>query len=278
MENGKKRIAVKVGTSTLTHPSGELNLRNMDKLAQVLSDMKHAGCEIILVSSGAIAVGVNKLSMENRPEELRLKQAAAAVGQCELMHLYDKFFSEYGVTVGQILLTKEDVERPSVRKNLMNTFCSLLELGVLPIVNENDSVSFEEIESDRKIFGDNDTLSAIVADLCQAELLVLLSDIDGLHETDPKTDPNSRLIREIRVVDDEIRNLAGGAGSARGTGGMITKLAAAQLCMNSGIDMVITNGAEPQKLYSILDNTPFGTLFVSKRKNTNTGGAFYDKD
>lgn len=266
MMSRKMRIAVKVGTSTLTHASGELNLRNMDKLVQVLSDMKNAGNEIILISSGAIAVGVHKLQMPERPEELRLKQAAAAVGQCELMHLYDKFFGEYNVPVGQILLTRDDVERPAFKENLISTFCSLLEMGVIPIVNENDSVSYEEIESEYKVFGDNDNLSATVAVLCAADVLVLLSDIDGLYETDPKLDPDARVIREIRVIDEEIRSLASGAGSSRGTGGMITKLDAASLCMQHGIDMIIANGSTPEVLYGILDGEAFGTLFVGKKR------------
>ena len=262
-----RRLVVKVGTSTLTHASGELNFRNMDGLARVLSDIKNAGCEVILVSSGAIAVGVSKLSMPGRPEELRLKQAAAAVGQCELMHLYDKFFGEYGQTVAQILLTKEDVEQDDIRQNVVNTFHALLELGAIPIVNENDTVSFEEIESEQhKVFGDNDTLSAIVAVLCEADTLVLLSDIDGLYETDPRQDPDARLIREIRSITEDIQSVAGGAGSARGTGGMITKLAAAEIATEAGIDMIITNGARPQDLYAVMNGDMVGTLFIGHHK------------
>ena len=262
----KKRIVVKVGTSTLTYSDGKLNFRNMDKLAMAISDIKNAGWEVVLVSSGAIGVGVYKLQMPERPHELRMKQAAAAVGQCELMHLYDKFFGEYGQTVGQILLTREDVDLPKARENLINTFHSLLELGVIPIVNENDSVSFEEIESEHKIFGDNDTLSAVVAKLCGADLLVLLSDIDGLYDGNPKEDPNARLIREVRVLDDELRAVAGGAGSSRGTGGMITKLDAAQIAMESGIDMIISNGGRPEDLFKITEGGQVGTLFVGKRR------------
>lgn len=265
MEQKKIRMTVKVGTSSLTHSNGEPNLRNLDKLAQTLSDLKSMGYEIILVSSGAIAVGVHKLRLVRRPEELRLKQAAASVGQCELMHLYDKFFGEYNVSVGQILLTREDVERPEVKENLLRTFDSLMELGAIPIVNENDSVSHEEIESEQKIFGDNDTLSAIVAALCGADLLVLLSDIDGLYEADPRIQPEARLISEVRIIDDNLRKLASGAGSARGTGGMITKLDAASICMERGIDMIIANGAHPEQLYGIEDGVPFGTLFVGNR-------------
>jgi len=261
----QNRIVVKVGTSTLTHDSGTINFRSFDNLARVLSDIQNLGYEVILVSSGAIAVGQNKLRLDARPTELRMKQAAAAVGQCELMHLYDKFFVEYGKVVGQILLTGDDIEQPSRKQNLINTFDSLLEMGIIPIVNENDSVSSAEIESEQKIFGDNDMLSAIVAELCRANILVLLSDIDGLYESDPRENPNARLIREIRILDDDIRTLAGGAGSARGTGGMITKLAAAERVMNAGINMVISNGSRPEALYDIMEGNNVGTLFVGRR-------------
>ena len=261
----QNRIVVKVGTSTLTHDSGTINFRSFDNLARVLSDIQNLGYEVILVSSGAIAVGQNKLRLDARPTELRMKQAAAAVGQCELMHLYDKFFVEYGKVVGQILLTGDDIEQPSRKQNLINTFDSLLEMGIIPIVNENDSVSPAEIESEHKIFGDNDMLSAIVAELCRANILVLLSDIDGLYESDPRENPNARLIREIRILDDDIRTLAGGAGSARGTGGMITKLAAAERVMNAGINMVISNGSRPEALYDIMEGNNVGTLFVGRR-------------
>ncbi|MCL2828747.1 MAG: glutamate 5-kinase [Oscillospiraceae bacterium] len=264
MEQTNRRITVKVGTSTLTHANGTLNLRRMEHLVRILSDLKHAGSDVILVTSGAIAVGVHKLRMPERPTALPLKQAAAAVGQCELMHLYDKFFSEYSVPVAQILLTRDDVEQPTVRENLLNTFHAILELGALPIVNENDSVSHEEIESKDHIFGDNDTLSAVVADMCGADTLVLLSDIDGLYDGDPRTNPDARLIPEVRAIDDTLRALASGAGSSRGTGGMITKLAAADICLRSGIDMIIANGTSPELLYSLVDGVPFGTLFTAK--------------
>lgn len=263
----KRRIVVKVGTSTLTHDNCELNFRSFDALARVLSDIHNMGNEVILVSSGAIAVGTGKLKLPERPESLELKQAAAAVGQCELMHLYDKFFGDYGKTVAQILLTGDDMEQPKVRQNLLNTFNSLLGLGIIPIVNENDSVSYAEIESaEHKIFGDNDTLSAAVAVLCEADILVLLSDIDGLYEGNPAEDPTARLIREVRVIDDEITSLASGAGSRRGTGGMITKLQAARMAMEKRIDMVIANGAKPERLYDIAEGRPAGTLFVGRRK------------
>jgi glutamate 5-kinase len=264
----KNRIVVKVGTSTLTHEGGKLNFRSFDALARVLSDIHNMGSEIILVSSGAIAVGAGKLQMKERPSEISLKQAAAAVGQCELMHLYDKFFGDYGKIVAQILLTGDDVDSPEKKQNLINTFSSLLELGIIPIVNENDSLSHAEIEAENeehKIFGDNDTLSAVVAVLCGADKLVLLSDIDGLYDGNPNDKPEPRLIREVRVIDEEIRALAGGAGSRRGTGGMITKLQAAELATKNGIDMYIANGQKPETLYDIVNGNPAGTLFVGKR-------------
>ncbi len=260
-----KRIVVKVGTSTLTHAGGGMNFRNMDRLARVLTDVKSGGCEVVLVSSGAIGAGAGKLKLRTRPTELRLKQAAAAVGQCELMHLYDKFFGEYGATVAQILLTRDDVDRPAVKQNLQNTFEALLELGVIPVVNENDSVCFEEIETEHKVFGDNDTLSAVVATLVQADLLVLLSDIEGLYSADPHLDPDAALISEVPEITDEIRRLAGGAGSRFGTGGMATKLLAAEIATGAGIDMVITNGEKPENLYFLADGGTIGTRFRGRR-------------
>lgn len=261
----KKRIVVKVGTSTLTHDGGTLNFRSFDALARVLSDIHNTGDEVILVSSGAIAVGAHKLNMKERPSEIRFKQAAAAVGQCELMHLYDKFFGEYGKTVAQILLTGDDIELPEKKQNLVNTFDALIEMGIIPIVNENDSVSHTEIESEHKLFGDNDTLSAIVAVLCNADLLVLLSDIDGLYDGNPNENPDARLIREVRVIDEEIRSLAGGSESGVGTGGMITKLQAAEFAMEHGLDMVIANGSTPELMYDIIDGSPAGTLFSGRK-------------
>ena len=259
-----QRIVVKVGTSTLTRDSGALNLRNMEHLARTLSDLRGLGHEIILVSSGAIGVGVGKLGLPERPNELRMKQAAAAVGQCELMHLYDKFFGEYGCTVAQILLTGEDVEDAARGEHLGNTFSALLELGCIPIVNENDSVSSAEIETGKcKVLGDNDTLSAIVARLCGADLLVLLSDIDGLYSADPHKDPNAVLIERVAEITPELRSMAGGAGTWRGTGGMATKLMAARTAMRAGIDMIITNGANMEALYDIVEGKPVGTRFCA---------------
>lgn len=266
MQNGciARRIVVKVGTSTLTHSTGKLNLHRLEELARTLTDIKNAGAEVILVSSGAISVGTSKLGMTKRPKELPLKQAAASVGQCELMHIYDKLFGEYGQTVGQILLTGEDVEHPVRRENLLNTFLTLLNLGVVPVVNENDSVSFNEIETGHnKVFGDNDTLSAIVARLTGADLLVLLTDIDGLYDSDPHTNPDAHIIPVVREITDALRAAAGGAGTARGTGGMQTKLAAAELAMQAGIDTVIAAGDAPAALYDICRGEGPGTRFLA---------------
>ncbi len=262
--NGKKRIVVKVGTSTLCHGGRGLNFRNIERLARTLADIRNAGHEVILVSSGAIGAGCGKLNLPERPTDLRVKQAVAAVGQSELMHIYGKYFEEYGATVGQILLTKDDVDRPTVKQNLLGTFLSLLELGVIPVVNENDSVCIEEIESEHKIFGDNDMLSAVVAVLTDADLLVILSDIDGLYDGDPRLNGNARLIQVVEASSGEADACAGGAGSEFGTGGMATKVAAARLAGESGIDTVITNGSKPEGLYTLLEGGCVGTLFKSR--------------
>ncbi len=260
----QNRIVVKVGTSTLTNDIGQNDLRSFDRLACVLSDVQNMGYEIILVSSGAIAVGTNKLKMKTRPTSMRLKQAAAAVGQCSIMFLYDKFFNDYDKTIAQILLNAEDMEIEEKKENLTNTFDSLLEMGIIPIVNENDSVSYTEIESEDRLFGDNDMLSAIVAILCRAQKLVILSDIDGFYDSDPRLYPNAKLIERIAEIDEEIQSLAGGAGSRRGTGGMKTKLQAAKLATAQGIDTVITNGKNPAALYDIIKGASVGTLFSGK--------------
>ncbi len=259
-------LVIKVGTSTLTRDNGTLNLANMDHLARVLSDLANMGHQVVLVSSGAIGIGTGKLNLPQRPTELRVKQAVAAVGQCEMMHIYDKLFGEYGRTVAQILLTAGDVADPERAHHLSETFSALLELGCIPVVNENDSTSSAEIETgSAKVLGDNDTLSAIVAGLCKADLLVLLSDIDGLYSADPHKDPNARLLYTVDAVDERILALAGGAGSKWGTGGMATKLAAAQVAAAKGFDMVITNGAHPQRLYDIVEGKPVGTRFLARK-------------
>ena len=262
----RKRIVVKVGTSTLTNEMGKSNLRTLDHLARVLSDIQNMGHEVLLVSSGAIAVGANKMHLPEKPSQMRMKQAAAAVGQCENMFLYDKFFGEYDKTVAQILLNAEDIEQEVKRENLANTFFALLEQGIIPIVNENDSVSYTEIESEEKLFGDNDMLSAVVSVLCQADLLVILSDIEGFYDADPRLFRNARLISRIEEITKETYDLAGGAGSRRGTGGMQTKLKAAELATTNGIDTIVTNGAHPESLYDIMDEKKVGTLFVARGK------------
>ena len=251
------RVTIKVGTSTLAHPSGLLNIRRVEALCRVMSDLKNAGHELVLVSSGAIGMGVGKLSLRERPSDIPTKQAAAAVGQCELMYTYDKLFSEYHHVVAQILVTAGDIELPQRRAHFHNTLFRLLELGVLPIVNENDTVATEEI-----VIGDNDTLAAEVAVSANAELLVILSDIDGLYTADPRTDPAARLIPCVPRLTREIEALAGCAGSALGTGGMATKLRAARLTEQAGIEMVIANGADPSVLYRIFDGEPVGTRFL----------------
>ncbi len=251
-----KRLVVKVGTSTLTHQSGHINLRRLDELCKVLSDLKNAGIEIILVSSGAVGVGVGELGLAERPRDLGGKQAAAAVGQCALMYMYDKEFSEYGHVTAQVLLTRDGVEDPVRRRNIINTLECLLGYKALPIINENDTVSTEEIE-----FGDNDTLSAMVAVLTKADGLVLLTDIDGLHTADPRTNPDAVRIDRVTAIDDELLALAGGAGSSRGTGGMLTKLHAAQIAMEANIPAIVMDGSRPSRLYDVIEGVPCGTLF-----------------
>ena len=263
------RVVVKVGTSTLTHDTGRLNLHNMEHLARTLADLEGMGHEIVLVSSGAIAIGTAKLGLPERPTRLRDKQAVAAVGQCMMMHLYDKLFGEYNRVVAQILLTGEDVDAPVRAGHLRNTFASLLERGVIPVVNENDSVSSAEIETGQcKVLGDNDTLSAMVARLCGADLLVLLSDIDGLYDADPRKNPEAKLIHLVTEVTPELQSAAGGAGSWRGTGGMATKLNAAVLALEAGIDLVISNGSRPEDLYGIVEGAEIGTRFRAQGKGT----------
>ena len=257
----KKRIVFKVGTSTLCHGGKGLNFRNIDGLAMSLSDIKNEGNEVILVSSGAIGAGVAKLGLPDRPSDIREKQAVAAVGQLELMHIYDKLFGEYGTTVGQVLLTREDVDRPTVRQNLSGTFRALLSMGVIPIVNENDSVCIEEIESEHKIFGDNDTLSAVVATLTSADLLVILSDIDGLYDSDPHKSSDAKLIPLVTAIDDRVLALAGGTKNSLGIGGMVTKLSAARVAAEGGVETIITNGSNPQSIYAAAYGLEVGTRF-----------------
>ena len=256
------RIVVKVGTSTLAHSTGRLNIRHTEDLVKVLSDLKNEGHEIILVSSGAIGMGVGKLTLPARPKDTTTKQACAAVGQCELMYTYDRLFNAYNHTVAQILLTGVDVEHTERRVNFQNTLSRLLELGALPIINENDTVSTDEITS----IGDNDTLAAIVTCCAKADLLVLLSDIDGLYTANPHTHPDATLIPLVEEITPEVMALADGAGSALGTGGMVTKLRAARMVTGSGADMVIANGAHPKLLYDIAAGKAAGTRFAGHKE------------
>ena len=255
------RIVIKIGTSTLAHPTGLLNIRRVEEICKVISDIKNAGNEVIMVSSGAIGMGVGKLGLATRPTDIPTKQAAAAVGQCELMYTYDKLFSEYNHTVGQLLITGADIENDTRHQNFSNTMERLIELGVIPIINENDTVATEEI-----VIGDNDTLAAIVAESVNADLLVLLSDIQGLYTADPHKDATARLIHTVTEITDELYALAGGGGK-QGTGGMITKLDAAKICLASGADMIIMNGEDPAHLYDILEGKEIGTRFIAKKEN-----------
>ena len=258
------RIVVKVGTSTLAHGTGRLNIQRMERLCRVLSDLKNAGHEIILVSSGAIGMGVGKLNLPGRPADMPSKQAAAAVGQCELMYTYDKQFTEYSHTVAQLLLTGEDIKSEQRSRNVRNTLSRLLELGALPIINENDAVATDEIGVENTI-GENDSLSAIVAAAIGADLLVLLSDIDGLYDKDPRRHPDARLIPTVERVDDELFTLAEDSSTGLGTGGMITKLRAAAIATEAGCEMVIANGSKPEVLYDIAAGRPAGTRFLTGR-------------
>ena len=253
------RVVVKIGTSTLAHETGLLNIRRVEELCRVLSDLKNSGHEVILVSSGAIGMGAGKLSLKERPRDIPTKQAAAAVGQCELMYTYDKLFQNYNHTVAQLLLTGSDFRHDDRYHNFQNTMMRILELGVLPIINENDTIATEEIK-----VGDNDTLSAMVAVSVGAERLVLLSDIDGLYTADPHKCLDAELIHEVRELSPEILALAGGEGSTLGTGGMKTKLHAAEICMNAGCEMVILNGKSPELLYDLFDGACVGTRFIAK--------------
>lgn len=250
------RIVVKIGSSTLTHEEGHLNLRRIEALVKTLSDFKNAGCQVVLVSSGAVAAGVAKMGGK-RPANTREKQAMAAVGQSELMRLYSRFFADFGHTVGQILMTRDVIDQPERRTAVEDTFATLLEMGCVPIVNENDSVSVEGLK-----FGDNDTLSAYVALVCHADLLINLSDVDGLYDGDPRHNADAKLIPVVRGIDESLLAIAGGAGSGKGTGGMSTKLEAARIALGAGIPMFILNGKDPTVLYDLLEGKPLGTYFA----------------
>ena len=256
-----RRIVVKVGTSTLTHSTGHLNLRRIEKLVKVLSDMKNSGIQIVLVSSGAVSAGVAKLGFGSIPDAPEIKQAMAAVGQSELMKIYDKLFSVYGHTVAQILMTKDVLTNPDRKSAAVNTFNRLLEMNCLPIVNENDSVSTDELTK----FGGNDILSAHVATLCEADVLLNLSDVAGLYDSDPRSNPDAKLIDRVETLDESIYAIAGGAGTSRGTGGMIAKLNAAKIVTSVGIPMFILNGEDPEILYTLLDGGHIGTYFCADK-------------
>ncbi len=256
-----KKIVVKIGSSSLTYDTGLINMRRIESLCKLLSDIHNSGKQVILVSSGAIAVGTAKLGLRVYPKTTAERQAAAAVGQSELMYLYDKFFSEYNHKIAQVLLTREDIENPKRKHNVENTFSQLQQWGAIPIVNENDTVSVEEIE-----IGDNDTLSAIVASLTQADGLILMSDIDGLYDANPNTDPTAKLIPVVEKIDESIERMAGGAGTKVGTGGMATKIAAAKIATKAGCAMCIMNSNDLTKIYDLLDGKQVGTLFLPSKE------------
>lgn len=254
-----RRIVVKVGSSTLTHANGTMDLRRIESLVRVLSDLQNGGREMILVSSGAMSVGFARLGQTKEGKTLAQKQAAAAVGQCGLIDLYDRLFSEYGHVVAQVLITRDVVEDDVRRDNARRTFCTLIESGCIPVVNENDTVSYEEIE-----FGDNDTLSAHVAHLCHADLLINLSDVDGLYSENPRAVATAERIPVVREITEHLHEIAGGAGTVLGTGGMRSKLEAASFAMRHAIPMVITSGTDPKNIYRVLEGEDSGTLFLAR--------------
>ena len=259
--NTKKRIVIKVGTSTLTHRTGRLNIRRMERLVKTLADIQNSGREIILVSSGAIGLGMSKMGLRERPKDTPMKQACAAVGQCELMYMYDKLFGEYNLNVAQILLTRYILETPR-KNNVENTFYKLIEHNIIPVVNENDTVAIDELEL---AVGENDSLAAHVGMFCHADLLIIMSDIDGFFDGDPRSNPDAKLIPVVDKIDDRIRSLAGDAVSGLGSGGMITKINAAEIAMDAGFDMAIINGRDPDILYDLFDGKQVGTVFLANK-------------
>ena len=258
MEDKLKRIVIKVGTSTLTHPSGQLNIRHVEELVKVISDIRNSGVEIVLVTSGAIGLGAARLGLKERPKDTPTKQACAAVGQCELMNIYEKQFNEYGIIAAQVLLTKF-VLTDERKENVINSLGKILECGAIPIVNENDVVAIDELELE---VGENDSLAAMVAILTKADTLIIMSDIDGLYECDPKINHDAKLISKITEISDDLLEMAGGSASGLGTGGMATKLRAARLALSENIDMMIINGKRPSNLYDVFDGKEIGTLFT----------------
>jgi len=257
----KKRIVIKLGTSTLAHSTGKLNIRRMTNLVRVISDLHNSGREIIMVSSGAVGLGAGKLGLPEKPKDTKTKQAVAAIGQCELMHVYDDMFAKYSVTVAQILLTKTIINNPNHCENFMNTVEKLVNMDVIPIVNENDTIAIDELELE---IGENDSLSALVAELSRADLLLILSDIDSLYDDDPRSNPDAKPIPIVEKITPEIEAMAGGAGTSLGTGGMSTKINAAKIATSAGIDMIIMNGRDPEKLYDLFEDKEIGTLFKAQ--------------
>ncbi|SHM52940.1 glutamate 5-kinase [Ruminococcus flavefaciens] len=257
----KKRIVIKLGTSTLAHKTGKLNIRRMTNLVRVISDLHNSGREIIMVSSGAVGLGAGKLGLPEKPKDTKTKQAVAAIGQCELMHVYDDMFAKYSVTVAQILLTKTIINNPNHCENFMNTVEKLVGMDVIPIVNENDTIAIDELELE---IGENDSLSALVAELSGADLLLILSDIDALYDDDPRSNPDAKPIPVVEKITPEIEAVAGGAGTSLGTGGMSTKINAAKIATRAGIDMIIMNGKDPEKLYDLFEDKEIGTLFKAQ--------------
>jgi len=255
-----KRAVIKVGTSSLTYETGKLNIKKIESIVRVVSDLRNRGIEVVLVSSGAVGAGVGKLNLPEKPSETIKKQALAAIGQATLVSMYDRFFSEYGHSSAQVLLTKFILDDEERYRNTKNTFETMFEYGVIPIVNENDVISTYELE-----FGDNDTLSAYIAKLVDAGLLIILSDIDGLYDSNPQVNPEARLVEVVEKIDESVYAIAGGAGSRRGTGGMVTKLKAAEIVNPEGIDMIISNGAYPERIYDIFEGKSVGTLFVGSK-------------
>ena len=257
--NEWNRLVVKVGTSTVCHKNGAPNLYRLDLLCRTLSDIKNMGKEVVLVTSGAIGVGVNKLHLPERPKEISRRQATASIGQSELMRIYDRFLNDYGSIGGQILLTKDITENSIAKANVIATFNALLAMGAIPIVNENDSVATEEI-----VYGDNDTLSAVVASFTKADILILLTDIDGLYDKDPSCHPDATLIEMVTDIS-AVESLASGSHTNQGTGGMITKIHAAKIANAEGIDMIVASGKDPRILYDLLNGVPHGTMFQARR-------------
>ena len=262
----KKKIVVKVGTSLLAYDNGKINLQRMEKLVRVLSDLHNSGKEVILVSSGAVAVGVGMIGLEEKPDDLVKKQALAAIGQVGLIRLYQKFFDEYNTTLAQVLLTRDGIENSLRRKNARNTLHQLIEMGIVPVINENDTVATEEIE-----FGDNDTLSAQVATLIQADLLLILTDTDGVYTSNPHIDSKAQKVSKVMKASRDLKDVDLNGSSKMGSGGMTSKIAAAELCREHNVDVVIADGTDPSTILAVLEGKDLGTFFVSEATNKLAG-------